>query len=325
MLNTQVPVQLNVSRLLLLAQVADSGSITSAAAALSYSPSAVSQQLRKLEREAGQPLLDRHPGGVAINEAGWALVRHARAISAQLAAAQADLAEISGLRRGHLVVGTFRTVGSSFLPHAIRLFKLRYPEVDLRIESGQLDGLHEQLLSGVTDMALLWDYSWNPFQDDRIVAECLFVDPTVLLVADSHPLANERFVAMAQLADETWIGREEDSLVADVLDRSCHAAGFAPRVAVRSHDYQETQALVSVGLGIAMVPRTALAIRRPDIRAISLGDTAPSRRILLGARRSRVLAPAGNAMAAVMRAAVEQYLREEPTGGLFDSPGHGRV
>jgi DNA-binding transcriptional LysR family regulator len=113
---------------------------------------------------------------------------------------------------------------------------------------------------------------------------------------------------MAELADEVWIAREDNSLVAEVLDRSCRAAGFVPKLAVRAHDYQEVQALVSVGLGIAILPLTAIANRRPDIRAISLGDSAPTRRILLGERRVRVRPPAEGAMAAVMRDAAEDYL-----------------
>jgi DNA-binding transcriptional LysR family regulator len=299
---------LNASRMLLLAKVDELGSITAAALALSYSPSAVSQQLRKLEREAGQPLFDRRPDGAVVNEAGRMLVAHARLVETQLLAAQADLDEIGGLRRGRLAIGTFRTIGSSFLPHAIRRFKTQFPGVDLVIESGRLEDLLRLLVAGTVDMALLWDYDWNPLDDDRLVLTELFVDPTVLLVSADHPLARRRKVDLAELADELWIAREDNTLVAEVLERSCRAAGFTPKLAVRAHDYQEMQALVSVGLGIAILPLTAIANRRPDIRAISLGASAPSRKILLGERRVRVRPPAEGAMATVMHDAAADYL-----------------
>ena len=107
---------LDVKRLQVLLAIVEEGSVTSAATALGYTPSAVSQQLLRLEREAGQPLLDRHARGMTPTDAGLVLARHARKVVRQLAAAEADLADIAGVRRGSVTLGTFPTVGSSFLP-----------------------------------------------------------------------------------------------------------------------------------------------------------------------------------------------------------------
>ena len=108
---------LDVKRLQVLLAVVELGSVTVAAESLMYTPSAVSQQLRRLEREVGQPLMRRHARGMAPTDAGEVLVRHARKVLRQLAAAEADLREVAGLRSGRLVLGTFPTIASSFLPH----------------------------------------------------------------------------------------------------------------------------------------------------------------------------------------------------------------
>src|SRR6187549_2650732 len=103
---------LDVKRLQVLLSVVELGSVTAAADALVYTPSAVSQQLRRLEREVGQPLLRRHARGMSPTDAGLVLAAHARMVLRRLSAAEADLAEIAGLRQGRLALGTFPTVAS---------------------------------------------------------------------------------------------------------------------------------------------------------------------------------------------------------------------
>ena len=103
----------------------------------------------------------------------------------------------------------------------------------------------------------------------------LFTDPTVLLVDSTHRLARRRTDRMADLAAEPWIIRAGGHPVVEVLQRSAVAAGFAPTIAFQANDYQEAQAMVSVGLGIALAPRTATVNQHPDVRVVSLGDTAP--------------------------------------------------
>ena len=122
-------------RLLLLVEVVRTGSITAAATRLSFTTSAVSQQLSKLELEAGQPLLERHARGVRLTEAGEVLVRHADRIETHLLAARNELEDLSGLRAGTLRIGTFPTAGASLLPPVVKLFKSRYPAVALTVRS----------------------------------------------------------------------------------------------------------------------------------------------------------------------------------------------
>lgn len=283
---------LDVSRLQVLLHVIEEGSVTAAAARLQYSPSAVSQQLRRLEREVGQPLLTRHARGMVPTEAGQVLAGHARKVVRQLTAAEADLAEIAGLRRGQLSIGTFATVGSSFVPLAVQRFRQLYPSIRLHIHSDREQGLIDKLEEGEVGLSLLWDYEWRRIDPSQVALTTLFEDPTVLVVAADHPLAGERSVHMRDLADEGWIIRSEQHPVVEVLHRSAAAAGFEPRISFEANDYQEAQAMVSVGFGVALAPRTALTNKHPGVRIVSLGDSAPPRRIVVAHRHDRVRAPA---------------------------------
>jgi molybdate transport repressor ModE-like protein len=282
----------DMRRLALLVEVVEQGSITAAAELMMYTPSAVSQQLRKLEQEVGQPLLTRRSRGVVPTEAGQVLADHARKIVRQMHAAQSDLDQIAGLKRGSLTIGTFPTLAGSFLPTVIRVFKKRYPAIGLSVRSARFDELVADLESGVTGLCLLWDYPWNPFHDDAIRVTEVFRESTVILVARGHRLAEQEQVTMEELRHESWIVRAEAHPVVEVLQRSAHEAGFEPAIGFLANDYQEAQAMVSVGMGVAMVPRTAVALQHPDVRVLSLGPDAPLRRVLLAQRQDKVYAPA---------------------------------
>jgi len=120
---------LNVSRLRVLKEVAYCGSISDAAESLSYSQSAVSQQIAALEAETGLLLLERHPRGVSLTAAGQTLVGHAEGILARLEAAEEALAAIAGLRGGRLRMASFPTAGATLMPLAIATFRASYPEI----------------------------------------------------------------------------------------------------------------------------------------------------------------------------------------------------
>jgi DNA-binding transcriptional LysR family regulator len=304
---------LDVRRLILLAQVVESGSMTATAAALNYSPSAVSQQLRRLELDVGQPLVQRQARGITATEAGAILAAHARRIELHLAAAQADLDEVAGLRRGHLTIGTFPSIGSSLLPQAIIAFKTQYPGIKLSVRSARYDPLVEMIDDGTLDLCLLWDYEWNRIHPRLFELTHILDDPTVLVVGADQPIASRKRITMRELAEENWIVRADNHPVVEVLQRACHAAGFEPRISFYANDYWEAQAMVSVGLGVALAPLTAITNRHPDVRVISLGSTAPSRRVMVASRHDRVHAAAEVAMRKELQATASAYAKAART------------
>lgn len=277
-------------RLLLLLEVVRTGSITAAATRLSFTTSAVSQQLSKLELEAGQPLLERHARGVRLTEAGEVLVRHAERIEIQLRAARNELEDLSGLRAGTLRIGTFPTAGASLLPPVVKLFKSRHPAVALTVRSSRFAGLRGMLDTREVELSLLWDYEWARITDAELTVHQLMIDPTMLVVAVNHHLAERTSVHMSELEHEQWITREDSHPVGTALERACHAAGFSPSVSFAANDYQEAQAMVAVDLGVSFAPRMALSNIRDDVRLVPLKG-APSRRILLAHLAEQKLSP----------------------------------
>lgn len=297
---------LDTNRMFTLREVAAYGSITAAAEALGYTTSAVSQQIAKLEKEAGQPLLERHARGVVLTDAGRSVVRHTERILIELEAADAELDEIRGLRAGVLAIGTFPTAGSSLLPLVIKEFKTRHPGIELSVLSGRFAQLVDALRRRETELSLLWDYEWNRIDDPTLICHHLMNDPTVLLVSEHHRLADRASISIGELRDESWVVRADDHPVAQTLDKLCQQGGFAPRTSVFAHDYGEVQAMVAVELGVAIAPRLAVLNPRSDVRSIPLATRAPQRRILIAHLAERRLSPAAHEAIAVSAAAARR-------------------
>jgi DNA-binding transcriptional LysR family regulator len=309
--------ELDVRRLFLLAEIAEHGSLTGAAEAMMYTTSAVSQQMRRLEAEAGQTLFERHARGVVLTDAGAALAARAQAIRRELAGAQSDLEALSGLRAGSLRIGSFPTASASILPLVLTQFAREHPAVAVSVKSALRDPLRELILMREVELALLWEYDWSPFTDEEIETEKLVDDPTVLVVASGSEVGRSGPVDLSSLAAARWIIRADGHPVADVLTRSCHAAGFAPDIAYDAHDYQEAQAMVAAGLGVALAPRLSLTNLRDDVRLVPLDPRipVPVRRILLGQLKGRKPTPAMLGFRATLRAAAQAMPR------AFGRPG----
>lgn len=312
----------DVRRMLLLADVARHGSLTAAAGSLNYTPSAVSQQIARLETEVGQSLVARGPRGVALTEAGRVLADHAERVERQLRAAGRALDDLAGLHRGTLRIGTFPTIAASLLPLAVRVFRARHPHIALSVHSARNADLVDLLESGEVELSLLWDHPWRRLDEPGLEIRHLLDDPASLVVAHTHPLAGRRSVTFAELSGEHWIVRA-DHPVAELLERSCRAAGFEPRISYRAHDYQEAQAMAAVGLGIALAPRLALTGQREDVTTVGLGPDAPSRRILLARAREHRPSPAAREIEEIF-AETARGLSAGPeapgTGPLPESP-----
>lgn len=144
---------LDARRLQVLKAVVDSGSITAAAAALGYTPSAVSQSVRALEREARAALFEKAGRGIRPTQAGLLLAEHAEAVAERLRAAEEALEAFHAGRAGRLRLAAFTTAGGALVPHALARFKETHPGVDLDLSMAETDEALAQLRSGHTDLA----------------------------------------------------------------------------------------------------------------------------------------------------------------------------
>jgi DNA-binding transcriptional LysR family regulator len=269
---------LDVRRLRVLREVALRGSIAAAAESLRFTPSAVSQQLVKLEAEAGIPLLERGPRSVRLTPAGWRLVEHAEVILEQLAQAEADLRELDG-SPPTLRVGANTTAAASIVPQALGLFAAARPDVDVTVtEADPLVSLARVRVREL-DLGIVFEYDHVPLpSDSRIELELLLEEPMRIVLPASHPVARQRAVRLLDLADETWIRSTSRSSCNPFTERACRAAGFEPRIRFEFDDYTAMQNLVASGAGVAFAPDLGLSRLNPSVavRPIAFG---PKRRI----------------------------------------------
>src|ERR687898_2525882 len=200
---------LDVRRMRVLREVAVRGSFSAAADALSFTQSAVSQQIAALEREAGTTLVQRSARGVRLTEAGEAVVRHAEAIMARLAEAEAELEAIAGLRGGRLRMASFESAGASLMPLAIAAFSSQHPAVELSLSLSEPEDCVPLLRSGDLDLAVVFESAVTA-PDDGIERVHLVEDPMYLVLPRDHPLANRRRLRLADLEGEAWIGGQAD-------------------------------------------------------------------------------------------------------------------
>jgi DNA-binding transcriptional LysR family regulator len=298
---------LSVARLRVLKEVAYRGSLSGAAEALSYSQSAVSQQIATLEAEAGMTLLERHPRGVSLTAAGQTLVGHADGILARLEAAESALSLIAGLRSGRLRMASFPTAGATLMPLAIATFRSAYPEVELTLAEGEPEEIVPRLAAGELDLALLFEFAGEtPLREGMTRVE-LLEDPMYLALPSDHRLAGRARLRLQDLQGEAWVQTSGSSPCARHVVRSCHAAGFEPNVSFESDDYQTVLGLVAAGVGVALIPELALSVERDDVTIRALSPSPPVRQVIAATPAGADLVPAAPAMLGILEGAAASH------------------
>src|ERR1700754_1806142 len=307
---------LNVGRLKVLTEVINRGSFSGAAESLSYTQSAVSQAIARLEEETGTKLVVRDRSGVRPTAAGATLVEHAEAIFAQIDAAETDLAAVLGVRIGRLRMASFPSAGATLMPLAIARFREAHPDVSLTLAEGEPEEIAPRLRAGEFDLALLFEFPGvreRPGTGLRTVG--LLEDPMHVALPAAHPLADKPALTLADLRDENWVQTSESSPCARHVVRSCLAAGFEPHVTFESDDYETVQGLVAAGVGVALIPQLALPGpgAREDIVVRPLATGSPVRKVFAATPRAAGATAAVATMLDVLRR--EARIRSRPPGG----------
>ncbi|MFG2137653.1 LysR family transcriptional regulator [Streptomyces sp. NPDC048650] len=282
------------TRLAALVAVAEAGSITRAAERLGYTAPALSQQLAKLEREAGAALLVRHHRGARLTAAGELLLVRARRVLDELDLARHELAQLTGLSGGRLRVGTFETAGTHLLPPALSAFRRAHPDVELSVTEFVPPQEMTAVALGEVDLALTHEYTPGEAVPvpDGVRLEPLLAEELVLVTAPGHALsAGAGRLPLAELAGQPLVSMAPTNPNRRAVEATLAAAGASVAVRCESPGYAVVCALVSAGLGVAVVPEmmaagsvTPLGVRRldpPELhRRISLacrsGDATPA-------------------------------------------------
>jgi DNA-binding transcriptional LysR family regulator len=281
---------LDVRRMRVLREVALKGSFSAAAESLSFTQSAVSQQIAALEREAGAVLVERSARGVRLTEAGEAVVRHAEGILARLSEAEAELEAIAGLRGGRLRLAAFESAAATLMPVAIARFADSHPAVELSMTLLEPEDSVAALRAGDIDLAITFG-GGKP--EDR----------------DGDGL--EHLHLLADVAGEPWIGGAPDCECNRLISQACMRSGFDPRIAFETDDYAAVQGFVAAGVGVSLIAELGLRTVRDDIVIRPLGRDAPVRQIFATALTG-YRSPATVAMIDVLRDVGESHAARRP-------------
>jgi DNA-binding transcriptional LysR family regulator len=296
---------LDVVKLATLRAVLRYGSFSAAGHALGLTQPAVSRQISLLERQAGTQLVRRTRGGVRATEAGTLLAGHADAVLGRLAAAEAQLADLAGLRRGRVRLGSFFTALVYLSAEVAAVLEERHPALYHGQDSVIVDHLVDRraalagLAAGDIDVAIVFEHEFEPDpapEDVEIVP--LFADPPRVLMPAAHPLAGAAEVTARDLAGDTWVRAHRGS-AARLVDHVL--AGSNPALLLAGHGDEpvEAQAFVAAGRGVTVAHALNVLLNPGQIVSVPLAG-APARYVQAAIMRDQ-RAPAPRAVLDALR------------------------
>ncbi|HKA84313.1 MAG TPA: LysR substrate-binding domain-containing protein [Acidimicrobiales bacterium] len=282
--------------------VAQEESFTRAAERLHVAQPGISQQVRRLEAELGEELVDRATKPVRLTPAGQAFLSHARDALDATDAGRAALAGLRGVVAGRLSLGIIPGIPHIDVAGLLATFHGRHPHVDVTLREEHPVALVAHLRRGDYD-AVLVGLS-DPSPPEGLGLEPISVEPLVLVTAPGHRLAHRASAAVAQLRDEAFVTLTRGSSLRTHLEDACRAAGFEARIALETSDVRLLSDLVARGLGVTIVPR-ALADLGAAGRTLVIIDIRPAltrRHVALAWTTARPQRPATEAFLACARA-----------------------
>src|SRR4051794_706418 len=253
---------LELRRVRLLRELAARGTIAAVADALQFTPSAVSQQLAILEREAGLRLLERVGRGVRLTDAALVLVEHADALLERAALAEADLAAASGTVAGRGRMAGFQSVLLKLILPAMEALERDAPRLRCELIEAEPEDALPMLALGDMDLVLCDEWQHQPRRLPEGVERHDLLDDRVNIVLPArHPAArrHKHAVPIAELAGESWTSGHLEMGWEEMTYRTCRElGGFDPDTRHRANDATISTALVARGLAVALLPDLAL-------------------------------------------------------------------
>jgi DNA-binding transcriptional LysR family regulator len=276
--------------------VAEEANFTRAAAKLYVAQPGVSAQIRRLERELGQQLLDRAARAVRLTEAGAAVLPYARAALSAVDGARLAVDELTGLLRGHGAIGTV-TSHTVDLAALLAQFHHDHPAVELTLTEHNSDQLIDALRGGRLDAAIIaLGATPPPDLELHIVTD----EPIAAAVSHRHELAKRSTIPLTALRDRALISLPPGTGTRSLLDHACAAAGFSPHIAFEASTPGMLAQLAAQGLGVAIVP-ASIAQARQDLHPLTITRPALRGRLALAWRTNGPISPAARALVAQAR------------------------
>jgi molybdate transport repressor ModE-like protein len=295
---------LNLERLRVLHAISVTGSVRGAAETLHVTTSAVSQQVDRLEREVGQPLVERQGRGVRLTDAGSVLAAHAGDLLAEVERVEADLAERSGAVVGLLTVASFATAARGLLPAALRALR-SHPRLSVRLTELEPTDSLPLLSRGEVDVAVVQDWAESPLTlPEGVSSRPLLDDVLDAALPASHPLAGKESVGLADLASSDWVTWTSGQICNSWIEQSLRSEGVRPELVHTASEHSTQLALVAAGVGVAIIPRLG---RDPVPDSVRMVPTSPplTRRVFATWRTTSTRRPAIRAVLDALSAAAE--------------------
>jgi DNA-binding transcriptional LysR family regulator len=287
------------------------GSVVAAADALGFTPSAVSQQVKRLEKQTGVPLLERVGRGVMLTRHGRHLVEQGTRLLTGLEELQSGLHQQAGTVAGHIRLTAFSTAVRGLIAPALPPVLRAHPA--LRVPLAERDPADAITLvaTGQADLGVVHNYGDILLPVPAHLARVpLARDVAEVIVPADHELADRAFVTPSDLADEDWIATAEGTICRQWLHRMYDGTGRLPKIAHVSMEFESHLALVRAGLGVALIPRLGRAPLGDGLAAVPVTGPVPSREIIALHRASMSDSPA----LAVLLAALATSGGPDPAG-----------
>jgi len=231
--------------------VAEEGSFSRAAAKVRVAQPSLSQQIRKLETEIGQPLFDRLPRSVVLTEAGRCLIDYARQILASIGDARRCVDELKGEVAGKVAVGAIPTIAPYVLPELVVTFQEHYPDVILEIVEDVTDGITRRIEAGELDVALASTCRPSP----TLRRESLGTEPLLALVPEAHPLAKKDFVEFDDLKSQRFLLLHEMHCLSQQVNHLLESRRLRPEIALAGSQLSTIANMVAASIGVSIVPQ----------------------------------------------------------------------
>jgi DNA-binding transcriptional LysR family regulator len=276
-----------------LRAVGTHGSVVAAADALGFTPSAVSQQIKRLERQTGVPLLERVGRGVMLTGHGRHLVEQGARLLTDLEELQAGLHQQAATVAGHVRLAAFSTAMRGLIAPALPDVLAAHPDLRVSLTEREPWDTIGLVAAGQADLGVVHSWGDVPLSIPGHVARTAIAhDLAEVIVRRDHRLAGRTVVTPRDLAGEDWIATPEGSICRQWLLRMYEGTGRLPQIAHVSMEFDSHLALVRAGLGIALIPRLGRSPLGEDLAAVEVADPVPSREILALHRASMSDSPA---------------------------------
>ena len=280
-----------------LQAVATHGSVVAAADALGFTPSAVSQQVKRLEKQTGVPLLERVGRGVMLTDHGRHLVDAGARLLADLEAVESGLHLRAGAVSGHLRLTAFSTAMRGLVAPVVRDLRDAHPDLTLALTEREPWDTVDLVATGQSDLGVV--HRWGDLSiaiPDHLTATLVAHDVADVIVRVDHPLAARDRVSPRDLVDQGWIATPDGTICREWLTRMYAGTGRLPRIAHTAMEFDSHLALVRAGLGIALVPQLGRQPLGDELVAVPAHDPEPTRDVIAVHRRSMADSPAVRAV-----------------------------